>query len=501
VNLKPHQPERPFIWPDVVYELQAQLAAWPHPVYIVGGAVRDAMLHRSLKDLDLATPLDGIKLARQIANQFDGDFFPLDPDRDVGRALIDTPEGRLLVDVARLRGTDLLADLTDRDFTLNAMAVDLKGDLNLVIDPLGGETDLARKLLCRCAPHSISSDPIRALRAVRQSLQFGLRLDEATVQDVRAAHSGLAAASPERLRDELFKLLTLPRPAAGIRVADRLGLLEVLLPELTALHGLLQSQPHQRDAWEHTLAVTEHLTGLLNAISYSRTDSTAASFQYGMVVIQLDRFRGGLAAHLEQEWPNERPHRALLLLGALFHDAGKPAVAVQDADGGWSWPDHHTVGVKLARQRGDALRLSADEIMRLAVMVDHHQAVWSIDPADPRALHRFWRRCGPAGVDICLLTLADYLGGAGEELNQDEWLWLVDRVRLLLEAYFLRYDQLVEPVMLLDGSQLMEELGLKPGKRIGELLTLIREAQVAGEIHTPAQALELARRALTEPSS
>jgi tRNA nucleotidyltransferase/poly(A) polymerase len=498
VSLTPRQPDRPFIWPDVIYELQAQLAAWPHPVYIVGGAVRDAMLHRPLKDLDLATPIDGIKLARQIANQFDGDFFPLDPERDVGRALIDTPEGRLLVDVARLRGPDLLADLTDRDFTLNAMAVDLKGDLNLLIDPLDGERDLVQKLLRRCAPSAISSDPVRALRAIRQSVQFGLRLEADTRADVRAARSSLAQASPERLRDEVFKLLALPRPAAALRVADRLGLLEVVLPEMTPLHGLPQSPTHQRDGWEHTLAVVEHLTSLMTATSYARTDTSAASFQYGMAVIQLDRFRAGLISHLAFEWPNERQHRALLLLAALLHDAGKPQAALQDADGHWSWPEHPRLGAVLARRRGDSLRLSADEVTRLGAIVEHHQAVWSLDPADLRALHRFWRRCGPAGVDICLLTLADYLGRDEEAFKQNEWLWLVDRVRAILEAYFLRYEQVVEPVMLVDGSRLMEAFQLKPGRQIGELLTLIREAQAAGEISTMDDALELAHRALQD---
>jgi tRNA nucleotidyltransferase/poly(A) polymerase len=496
VTLKPHPPERPFIWPEVVDEIQAHLAAWSQPVWIVGGAVRDAMLHRPLKDLDLATPQDAIKLARQIANQFDGDFFPLDPERDVGRALIDTPEGRLLVDVARLRGPDLLADLTDRDFTLNAMAVDLKGDLSLVIDPLGGEADLQRKVLRRCSAAAIPSDSIRALRAVRQSIQFGLRLEEATAADVRAARSSLSSASPERLRDELFKLLALPRPVAGLRVADHLGLLDVLLPEVAPLHDLAHNSLDQRNPWEHTLAVVEHLTALMAATSYTRTDSTAASFQYGMVVIQLDRFRSGVVAHLEQEWPNERSHRALLLLGALLHNVGKPSRASQDSKGDGSWPDHALTSAKLARQRANALRLSVDEVTRLAVLIEHQDAVWSLDPADRRALHRFWRRCGPAGVDICLLTLAAYLGAGGEDFNQDEWLGLVDRVRAILEAFFMRFDEIVEPVMLLDGAQLMQELNLKPGKVIGETLTLIREAQVAGEITTAAEALQLARRHL-----
>src|SRR5215471_1566347 len=128
-DLSPRQPVRPLLWPNIVLDLQKFLADMTDEIYIVGGAVRDALLHRPLKDIDLATSSDGMKLARKIANEFDGDYFALDSERDVGRALVDTPDGRLMFDVAHFRGSGLLADLTDRDFTINAMAVDLRGDL------------------------------------------------------------------------------------------------------------------------------------------------------------------------------------------------------------------------------------------------------------------------------------------------------------------------------------------------------------------------------------
>src|SRR5262245_19408711 len=132
-QLIPRQPSRPFFWPDIVPELQALLINFPEPVYIVGGAVRDAFLHRPIHDLDFAIAGDSLGLARQIANSFKGSFFVLDNERGVGRALLDTPDGRVMIDIARFRGPGLLEDLQDRDFTVNAMAVDLQGDLNLLI--------------------------------------------------------------------------------------------------------------------------------------------------------------------------------------------------------------------------------------------------------------------------------------------------------------------------------------------------------------------------------
>src|SRR5690606_30534731 len=124
-DLTPREPHRPLRWPDFVERLQDILAENAQPIYIVGGAVRDALLERQLTDLDLAVAKDAIPLARRIANALRGDFFVLDAERDVGRVLVDTPDGRFMIDVARFRGDDLLADLNDRDFTINAMAVDL----------------------------------------------------------------------------------------------------------------------------------------------------------------------------------------------------------------------------------------------------------------------------------------------------------------------------------------------------------------------------------------
>src|SRR5690606_5361203 len=152
---------------------------------------RDALLERQLTDLDLAVAKDAIPLARRIANALRGDFFVLDAERDVGRVLVDTPDGRFMIDVARFRGDDLLADLNDRDFTINAMAVGLSAEIILLIDPLNGDGDLSDKLVRQCNPHAFAPDPLRALRAVRRSVQFGMRFERDTLNDMRSVKAGL----------------------------------------------------------------------------------------------------------------------------------------------------------------------------------------------------------------------------------------------------------------------------------------------------------------------
>jgi tRNA nucleotidyltransferase/poly(A) polymerase len=495
-DLTPRLPNRPLIWPDVVQDLQAVLTGSQKTVYVVGGAVRDAYLHRPIQDVDLAVAEDARSTARQIANALKGDFFVLDDERDVGRALVNTPQGRMVIDVTRFRGQDLLADLADRDFTLNAMAVELS-DLNQLIDPLGGQHDIEGKLLRRCSLHGVASDPIRALRAVRQSVQFGMRIEAETLRDVRANTTRLTDTSPERVRDEFFKLLSLPNPATALRIADAVGLLKVIIPEIEPLYDLPQERPHMFDAWRHTLAVIEYLSQLAGAISYTRTDSTAATFAIGMVVIQLDRYRAQLNHHLDSEWPNDRSHLALLTLAALLHDTGVLAANDPLENGLRKFKNPEEAGAYIAGMRADSLRLSNAEKDRLvAVVKNHGQPRHWPESLTRRDIYHFWNRLSAAGVDVCLLSLADYLGTVGTELDQDSWLSQIDRVRLLLEAYYEHYEDWIAPPQLVDGNLLINALGLRPGPIVGELLELIREAQAAGEIESADEALKLARQHL-----
>jgi poly(A) polymerase len=467
-DLTPHVPQRPLIWPEFVLDLQAFVTTLPNPVYVVGGAVRDAMLHRPTHDIDLITPQNAISLSRKIANHYHGDVYVLDAERDVGRAIIEIDGARMVVDVARFRGSDLLADLVDRDFTMNAMAVDLKGDLTFLIDPLGGAVDLGAKRIRRCSPASLASDPVRAWRAVRQSAQFGFRLEAETLRDVRAAVASTREASTERLRDELVRVLSLPRPTAALRVLDAVGLLSALLPDIGSHRGT--------ELWDRALTRVEHLTAIMNTISYMRTDNTAASFSYGMIAIQFDRYRRLLIGHLEAMWPNERPHRALLMLAALLVDAvpaGQPG----------EWVDRVTA----------SLRLSNAERMRLMPLVEYVQLPLALADHSARSIHRFWRQVGDAGVDLCLLALATYLSAEGTALKQGAWLVAVERIRVLLEAFYEKADQLIHPPPLVDGTILMRELRLKGGPLIGELLEYLLEEQAVGTLQSTEASLEAAR--------
>jgi len=237
------------------------------PVYVVGGAVRDALLGRISHDLDFAVDGNAVQLARSIADALKGAFYLLDAARGTARVILNhhpsLAQNELIeLDFACLRGDSLDEDLHDRDFTINTLA--LPADLTTptvedIIDPLGGQADLSAQLVRATGPQAIIKDPIRGLRAVRQAAQLGFDIEPQTQELIQAAADQLATISAERIRDELFRTLVAPRPDQSLRTLDRLDLLEHVLPELSRTHHVTQPPPHQLDVFEHTMLVLEQL--------------------------------------------------------------------------------------------------------------------------------------------------------------------------------------------------------------------------------------------------
>ena len=157
------------------------------PLYLVGGAVRDALLQRPIHDYDFATPGNGLEIGRRVANQIDAAYFPLDAERLTSRVIYTDVQGkRHIMDFAKFRGQSLEADLQDRDFTLNAMAVDIRAPQQL-LDPLAGAADLHQRVLRACSPNAFLDDPVRILRAIRVAAAYDLRILPETRQQMRAA--------------------------------------------------------------------------------------------------------------------------------------------------------------------------------------------------------------------------------------------------------------------------------------------------------------------------
>jgi len=483
-------------WPEVVEEVRAALSQNAGEVYLVGGAVRDWLLGRPLYDVDLLVPRGALALARALANRLGAAFYPLDAERGFGRVVWESPRGRVFIDLAPYRGNSLEEDLRARDFTVNAMAVPLYGELRLV-DPTGGLRDLREKVLRACSERSFEDDPLRVLRAVRLSALLGLRVEPHTVRLMRRAVPLLREVSAERLTAELFRILNLPRPTAPLKVLAELGALASILPELDAARGVPHLPTPNEDLWLHSLHTAERLIALLDALHPEYDQEKAADFALGFAMVRIGRYRDRLAEHLRAGSHPDRPLRALLVLTALYHDLGKPAEGEKQGS-----EEHARRGAQIAAERGRALRLSADEISRWKTIVRYHLLPMDFtlggQPPSGGEIYRFYRRTREAGVDIVLLSLANMLALYGASLPHGLWQAHLETARALLEGWWERRDEVVAPPVLLDGNAAMQELGLQPGPLLGELLEAVRAAQAEGLISTKDEALAYARRWLDE---
>lgn len=467
--------------------------------YLVGGAVRDILLGRPLHDLDFVLPGDVLAAGRLVANRLGGAYFPLAEEHGTARVVVVRLDGtRLNLDFAAQRGPDLESDLRARDFTINAIAIPLS-DLDTVEDPLGGVEDLHAKRLRVCSNDSLQDDPLRVLRGVRLAVQFSLKIEQDTRQRMRDAAGMLRQVSPERIRDELFHMLE-GEPATALRVLDALDVLPYALPELAGMQGVTQSAPHVHDVWSHTLKVVEALQEVFAVLDREHDPDRAASWALGLISLRLGRYRENIYEHLKTPLNPERSLSSLITLAALYHDAAKPHTRELDESGRIRFFGHEETGEEIVAKRGQKLRLSNLEVERLKTIVRHHMRPFLLaqleKPPTRRAIYRFFRDTGPAGVDICLLSIADILGTYGAALPQETWVHHLDVVRTLLEAWWERPEESVSPPPLVDGHDLMAVFDLQPGPRIGELIRSIQEAQATGEVKDREAALHLARNLL-----
>lgn len=419
-------------------------------LYLVGGVVRDLFVtgtapddgaaSRIGEDVDLTTDAEPDRIKAIIAPLADAVWTQGERFGTIGCKVgdrtfeITTHRAEAYTTESRkpqvLYTTDLEVDLSRRDFTVNAMALDVTADAPELIDPFGGLADLVAGVLrTPLDPEvSFSDDPLRMLRAARFVAGYDLAPTDDLIAAVRRGVERLGIVSAERVRDELCKLVVLPDPSAGLWFVHDTGLAEVFLPELPAMR--LEQDPIHRhkDVLTHTIAV----------VAKSRRDL---------------RVR----------------------LAALFHDVGKPKTRSIGGTG-VSFHHHEVVGARMTRDRMKALRFSnemIDDVTRLVYLhlrFHTYQMGWS-----DAAVRRFVRDAGPLLSELIALTRADCTTRnrrRAEALDRriDDLELRIERLRESEELASIRPD--------LDGQQVMAHLGIAPGRKVGQALEHLLELRL-----------------------
>jgi tRNA nucleotidyltransferase/poly(A) polymerase len=489
-----------------VNEVRALALAQHIPIILVGGAVRDALLGKPVHDLDFAVQHHAVVLARATANALGGDFYLMDAERGTARVILTPPDAApFYLDFAQYRGEasgeggDWNADLLARDLSINAIAYDLLNDV--LLDPAGGQADLAARVIRQASPHTLDDDPVRALRAVRMAVSLGYAIEPDTAQSIQRQRTRLDIPSPERVRDELVKALTLPNAAQAVRQFDAYGLLTAMIPEMEPLRDCTQSPPHVFTALEHTFVVLDYLDQIITHVFALPDAGDVPAWLTGLQIAPGDAQR--LAQQLRAVTSNDRTRGAAFRLAALLHDIAKPSHRSVDDHGRIHFYEHEEAGAPIAAARAHALKFSSDEVQQIRVTVQQHMRPNQMarDQSEmgpsPRAIYRYMRDVGVCAPEISLFCLADGMGKAGAASALDDAQRRARIASLLIVRYYEHYDPRSAPAPLLNGNDILA-LGVRAGPRIGDILNRVREAQMVGEVTTVEAALELARRLAAE---
>ncbi|GAA1125119.1 CCA tRNA nucleotidyltransferase [Nocardioides aquiterrae] len=423
----------------VIDDLGRRFSDAGHELALVGGPVRDAMLGRQHNDLDFTTSARPEQTERLLQGWADAIW-------DMGRAFgtIGCRRGEWQVEITTYRseaydptsrkpdvdfGDSLAGDLGRRDFTVNAMAVTVPG--RQLEDPYGGIVDLAHQVLRTPGrpEDSFSDDPLRMMRAARFAAQLGFTVAPEVVDAMRAMAGRIEIISAERVRDELVKLVTAPYPRRGLALLVDTGLADLVLPELPALKLERDEHHRHKDVYEHTLTVLEQ------------------------------------AIDLEPRLPGGGPD-FVARFAALMHDVGKPRTRRFVDDGTVTFHHHDVVGAKMTRKRMKALRFSNDDIDAVGKLVELHLRFHGYGTGEwtDSAVRRYVRDAGDQLERLHVLTRAD-----STTRNKRK----ADRLQRTYDDLEARIAQLREQEELhsirpdLDGNQIMEILGIGPGREVG----------------------------------
>jgi putative nucleotidyltransferase with HDIG domain len=443
-------------------------------VWIVGGALRDAMLDVSpIADLDLVVSGgDAAGAARAIATAAGRPAFPLSEEFGAWRVVGDG----WLCDVTPMQGEHIEDDLALRDFTVNAMALPLFGG-NLV-DPFHGARDVSERKLRLVAADAYERDRLRPLRLVRFATELGFDVEPETATATREWGPRVSEAAGERIFAELRRIVIAPRAADGLSLASELHVLQAVLPELEALHGIEQSQFHHLDVYNHTIEVLGSLAEIdAHLAGYFPDDARE------------------LRAVLDEPLADELTRSQALRFAALLHDIGKADTRRLTDTGRVTFIGHDALGADMVRKI--CVRLRTSERLRefLARITRQHLVLGFLvheRPLSQRAVYRYLKLCSPVEVEVTLFTCADRIATRGK--NAEEAIEAhLDLARELMTAA-LRWRAEGPPRPPLRGDELAQELGIEPGPDLGRLLAEVEEASYAGEVTTADQAVEYARR-------
>ncbi len=446
-------------------------------IYLVGGFLRDLFIDRSGRDFDFAVSKDAIPLARAFARKIRGAFVLLDAESGCARVAKKKNGVLWTFDFADFRARTFKGDLKKRDFTINTLAADFRalkaGEdiIQRIMPNAKARADLKAKTIRMVAKEAFVDDPLRMLRAYSLMAQLGFKVEMATKKAVKSEAQLILKVSPERVREELFKIFDSPRAARTLRAMYKDGVLFTVIPQLKVMERVEQGGCHHLDVLEHSLEALAQLDALITG--WPGAD---------------------LADYLDEKIAGGHSRRSLLKFATLVHDIGKPDTRKIEPEGRTSFHGHEHAGRRIVRIIARQLMLSSKERYALEDIVTMHLRPGYLSnfkkPSD-RMVFRFLRDAKKEAVSILLLAVADQRATRGKLTTEYDVRHQQEICFPLIERFFNKQKE--KPfVRLMNGHDLIKGLKLKPGPAFAKILAAVEEAQHLGKVTTKKEALALA---------
>jgi tRNA nucleotidyltransferase/poly(A) polymerase len=444
--------------------------------YIVGGTVRDLLLHRTPTDYDIVVTKDPENFAIKMAQRTKGHVIQLGKP---GQTTLRVASGDKIFDITSLNGKSIEDDLKKRDFTINAMAYHVYSEE--IIDCLGGLQDLADKTVRMVSRKIFINDPVRLIRAYRIAAHLNFRIESQTASTIKSDAKLIHNSAGERIRVELFSMLGTSKSYDYLSQMDSSGLLTEILPDLAPLKGCLQNRHHLYDAFEHTLKAYDHLEILLNDLKIVLPDTFAQIRQY----VQKNR-------------------PALMKCAILLHDIGKPRVKSTDSNGRTHFYGHARKSADLARKISRKLRFSNHEKQFIDFIIRNHMRPLFLFTAHekktltPKSITRFYKKCGDNTPALLLHAIADIK--AKQNRTDQKNIALISFFKKMIYDFFYRFKPRINEPPLITGRDLIEIFGLSPSPLFKTILDRVDEAKLTDTIKNRTEALALAKEYLEDIS-
>ena len=412
-------------------------------IYVVGGAVRNLLLNKGVINWDFTTNAKPEELIKLFPDSFYNNTFGTVGIKFEDH-ILEVTTHRKESDYSDARHPDTIEwaetieeDLARRDFTINAIALHYVNSKPVLIDPYGGQKHLKQKLIVAVGDpdNRFAEDALRLMRAVRLTAELGFLLEDKTRDSIRKNATNIKKVSGERIRDELMRIIVSDNAAEGILFLRSTGLLEQILPELDACFTIDQKSPNRH----HIYDVGTHL------------------------VMSL------------KHCPSKDP---ITRLATLLHDIGKVETYRKDKTGQITFHNHEVVGDKQVQKIAERLKLSKKEKEKLVLLVKHHQFTVDENQTD-KAVRRFIRDVTKEYLqDMLDLRTGDRIGSGATPTS-----WRLDLFKKRLEEVQKHVFSITD--LKIDGTDVMKELNIKPGKQVGEILsklfTEVEEGRIKNE--------------------